>query len=108
FYLHPGVNPPALVKAAISTYVTRDRRRGGSTLTMQLARLRYDLDTKTVPGKLTQIARAVQLELGYSKHDLLEAYLNLAPYGGNVEGAGAAARVYFHQDISDLSLPEAM
>jgi penicillin-binding protein 1C len=108
FYLHPGVNLPALAKAAISTYVTKDRRRGGSTLTMQLARLRYGLDTRSAPGKLTQIARAVQLELTYSKHDLLEAYLNLAPYGGNVEGAGAAARVYFHRDVARLSLPEVM
>ncbi len=108
FYVHPGVNPVALVKAAVSTYVTGERRRGGSTLTMQLARLRYGIDSRTVPGKLSQIARAVQLELTYSKHDLLEAYLNLAPYGGNVEGAGAAARVYFHKDVLALSLPEAL
>jgi penicillin-binding protein 1C len=108
FWVHPGVNPVALAKAAISTYVTGERRRGGSTLTMQLARLRYGLDSRTPSGKLVQIARAVQLELSYSKHDLLEAYLNLAPYGGNVEGVGAAARVYFHKDVRGLSLPEAL
>lgn len=108
FRLHPGVNPVALLKATLQTYVTGERRRGGSTLTMQLARLRYRIDSRTVPGKLAQIARALQLELTYSKHDLLEAYLNLAPYGGNVEGAGAAARVYFHEDVLGLSLPEAM
>ncbi|MBL8953687.1 MAG: penicillin-binding protein 1C [Myxococcaceae bacterium] len=108
FYAHPGVNPWALLKGAVSTYVTGERRRGGSTLTMQLARLRYGIETRTVPGKALQILRAVQLELTYSKHDLLEAYLNLAPYGGNVEGAGAAARIYFHKDVLALSLPEAM
>lgn len=108
FFVHPGINPVALVKATLSTYVTGERRRGGSTLTMQLARLRFGIDSRTVPGKLTQIARALQLELSYSKHDLLEAYLNLAPYGGNVEGAGAAARVYFHKDVLALSTPEAM
>ncbi|MBK7861057.1 MAG: penicillin-binding protein 1C [Archangiaceae bacterium] len=108
FYLHPGVNPVSLVEAAVSTWVTHQRRRGGSTLTMQLARLRYGLDTRGVGGKLLQIALAVQLELAHSKHDLLEAYLNLAPYGGNVEGAGAAALIYFHRDAASLSLPEAM
>lgn len=108
FYRHPGFNPWALAKAAVHTWVLKDGRRGGSTITMQLARLRFGIDSRTPGGKLVQIARAVQLELCYSKRELLEAYLNLAPYGGNVEGVGAAARVYFHKDVSALSLPEAM
>lgn len=107
FFWHPGVNPVALVKAAEETF-SGGRRRGGSTLTMQLARMRFHIDSHTVPGKLQQIARAVQLELTYSKRELLEAYLNLAPYGGNVEGAGTAARIYFHKDASQLSLAEAL
>jgi penicillin-binding protein 1C len=108
FYLHPGFNPVALLKAALQTYGGGGARRGGSTLTMQLARLRYGLDTRSPPGKLVQVARAVQLELAYSKAELLEAFFTLAPYGGNVEGAGAAAQVYFHKQASALSLPEAM
>lgn len=108
FRWHPGFNPVALAKAFAHTYLAQGRRRGGSTLTMQLARLRFGLDTRTPTGKLLQVLRALQLEVGYSKSQLLEAYLNLAPYGGNVYGAAAASRVYFHKDASALALPEAM
>ncbi|WP_242108649.1 penicillin-binding protein 1C [Luteimonas aquatica] len=108
FYLHPGVNPVSLLRAAWSTYAGGGARIGGSTLTMQLARLRWRLDTRTPRGKLVQIGRALQLELCYSKHDILEAYLNLAPYGGNVEGAGAASLIYFRKPASALTLPEAL
>ena len=93
FFRHPGVNPAALVRAAFSTY-TGGARVGGSTITMQLARLHYGLNTRTIAGKLAQIARAVQLEMQYSKRDLLEAHLNLVPYGGNMQGVGTASRVY--------------
>ncbi len=55
-----------------------------------------------------QIARAIQLELFYSKHDILEAYLNYAPYGHNVEGAGAASIAYFDRPVAELSLPESL
>jgi len=106
FYEHPGVNPVALARAAWATYVGGGRRQGGSTLTMQLARLRFGLRTRGPLGKLVQIARAVQLEVFHDKRTLLEAYLNLAPYGGNVEGVGAAAWVYFGKAARDLTLPE--
>ena len=105
---HPGVNPWALVRAAWSTYVSRDRVIGGSTITMQLARLRFSLQTTTPGGKLLQVARAIQIERHYSKDRILEAYLNLAPYGGNIEGIGTAALVYFDKPASQLSLPEAL
>ncbi len=108
FYRHFGVNPVALVKAFAFTYVSHTGRRGGSTITMQLARVKWGIDSRTVGGKLKQIARAVELELLYSKHDILEAYLNVAPYGGNVEGVGAASLVYFHRQPNALALPEAM
>ncbi|MGL6289293.1 MAG: transglycosylase domain-containing protein, partial [Silanimonas sp.] len=107
FRWHPGVNPVALARAAGSTYAGGPRI-GGSTITMQLARLRWRLETRDVPGKLVQIARALQLEAMYSKDAILEAYLNLAPYGGNVEGVGAASRIYFDKSATDLSLPEAL
>lgn len=108
FYWHPGVNPFALVRAALSTYVAGSRRIGGSTLTMQLARRLWGLSSRTPLGKLQQIARALQLEAQYSKRDILEAYLNVAPYGGNIEGAGAASVLYYRKPVAKLTLPEAL
>jgi penicillin-binding protein 1C len=107
FYWHPGVNPVSLVRAAVST-ATGQRRQGGSTLTMQLARRLYGINSRSMTGKLAQIAGALWLELRYSKHDILQAYLNTAPYGGNMEGVGAASLIYFHKPAKDLSLPEAL
>ncbi len=107
FDWHPGVNPWALVRAAATT-MTGSRRVGGSTLTMQLARRVYGLDTRDVAGKLLQIALALWLEARYSKRDILEAYLNYAPFGGNVEGVGAASRVYLGKSAQALSVPEAL
>ena len=90
FHWHPGVNPVSLLRSAWST-ATGARRQGGSTLTMQLARRLYAIDSRSIGGKLAQSAAALWLELRYSKRDLLEAYLNTAPYGGNIEGVGAAS-----------------
>ena len=108
FYRHPGVDPIALARAAWTTYVARERTVGGSTITMQLARLRFGLDTRSPLGKLVQSARAVQLERHYSKARILEAYLNLAPYGGSVEGIGTASRIYFDKPASALQPSEAL
>src|SRR6185503_8197127 len=65
-------------------------------------------DTRSPRGKFEQIARALQLEACYSKHDILEGYLNLAPYGGNIEGVGAASQIYFRKPAAQLTLPEAL
>lgn len=105
---HPGFNPYGLVRGAWVTYVRHGNRQGGSTITMQLARLLWPLDTRTPMGKAKQVARALQLELFYSKRQILEAYLNYAPYGRNVEGVGAASLVYFGRPVGALSLPEAL
>jgi len=105
---HPGFNPYGLVRGAWVTYVSHGNRQGGSTVTMQLARLLWRLNTRSPWGKLRQVARAVQLELFYSKDQILEAYLNYAPYGRNVEGVGAASVAYFDKSASALSLPEAL
>jgi penicillin-binding protein 1C len=107
FYRHPGFNVASLVRATVSTY-TGGPRVGGSTITMQLARLMYGLNTRSISGKLEQIARAIQLELYYSKRDLLEAHLNLMPYGGNIQGIGAASLIYFDKSASRLGLSEAL
>jgi len=108
YYLHPGFNPPALVRGAWVTYVSRGPRQGGSTITMQLARLIWPLNTRSPWGKLRQLGRAIELELFYSKHDILEAYLNYAPYGRNVEGVGAASIIYFEKPVAAVTLPEAL
>ncbi len=108
YFDHPGVNPIALLRAAWTTFVEGDRRVGASTISMQLARIRFDLDTRHVPGKLVQIARAVQLERHYTKQELLEAYLSRVPYGRNIEGVGTASLIYFGKPASELSLPEAL
>lgn len=108
FRWHPGFSPYALLRGAWVTYIGHRNRVGGSTITMQLARLLWPLDTRTPVGKLEQVARAIQLELFYPKRQILEAYLNDAPYGGNVEGAGAASLIYFGKSVHRLSLPEAL
>ena len=107
FYWHPGVDPSALLRAAMATY-GGGMRQGGSTLSMQLARRLYGLNSRSIPGKLQQIALALWLEARHSKHDILEAYLNLAPMGGNIEGVEAASRIYFGKSASQLSLSEAL
>jgi membrane carboxypeptidase/penicillin-binding protein PbpC len=105
---HPGVNPVALVRSAYGLLRPASGRSGGSTITMQLARLRYHLRTRTVTGKLNQILRALEIERHYSKSEILEAYLNLAPYGRNIEGIGAATRIYFNKAPARLTGPEAV
>jgi penicillin-binding protein 1C len=106
FYWHPGVNPVAMVRAGFRSW--RGVRQGGSTLTMQLARLLYRMNTKTPTGKLKQAGTALWLEVRYSKRELLEAYLNLVPFGGNIQGAGAASRLYFGKAPDRLSAGEAI
>ena len=106
FRWHPGVDPPALVRAALAT--ARGGHQGGSTLTMQLARRLYGLDTRSVGGKLWQIFAALWLELRHSKHDILEAYVNLVPFGRNIEGVGTASLVLFGKTPSRLTFAEAL
>lgn len=105
FHYHPGVNPFSFFRAAASLF--SGRRIGGSTLTMQVARMLYGLQTSSITGKLRQIWYALALEVHHSKEEILEAYFNLAPYGGNVEGMEAASRIYFHKSAAQLTDLEA-
>src|SRR5438874_1965888 len=104
---HPGVNPVALLRSALNLR-TGGAHTGASTITMQLARLRYHLCTRTLGGKFVQIVRALELERHYSKAEILEAYLNLAPYGRNIEGVGAASQIYFGKTAAHLTRPESI
>ena len=108
FYYHPGVNPIAILRAITETYILGNVRIGGSTITMQVVRLYYGMKTRTILGKLKQMAYAMYLELYYSKDDILEAYINLAPCGGNIEGFAAASLIYFEKDLSEINLQEAL
>ena len=107
FRWHPGVNPLALLRAAWGSTIGHPAG-GASTLTMQVARLRWGLETRTVSGKLLQVFRAIQLERHHSKDAILEAYFNLAPYGGNVEGAAAAALLWCGRDASQVTRRESI
>jgi penicillin-binding protein 1C len=106
FYSHHGADVRSLARSAWGV-VSRQRLGGGSTLTMQYARLRWHLDTRSVWGKLTQVFRAVQLERHYGKTAVAEAYFTFAPYGGNVEGVEAASLLWCGKQAQDLSLREA-
>ncbi|MBN2528893.1 MAG: penicillin-binding protein 1C [Deltaproteobacteria bacterium] len=107
FWQHPGVNVVALMAAAVDTYVGGNQR-GASTITMQLARMKYGIDSRTPLGKLHQILWAFRLEMHYTKEEILEAYFNLAPYGGNVEGIKAASLIYFGKSPQNLTQSEAI
>ena len=100
FYEHPGVNPLSLIRASVQSLLGRPI--GASTITMQVARIEQNLNTKTLRGKLDQILWALRYEAAYGKDELLEAYFTLVPYGGNVEGLAAASQIYFHKPASAL------
>jgi penicillin-binding protein 1C len=102
FYRHPGVDPLAILRATWQNLRAGQVVSGGSTLTMQLARL-ADPAPRTLSSKLREAVRALQIERRLSKRQLLELYLNLAPYGGNLEGVGAASRFYFGKEPASLS-----
>ena len=105
---HPGVNPVSLLRATWNLAFSRGAHAGASTITMQVVRLRYHLQTRTVGGKLRQIVYALELERHYSKTQILEAYLNLAPYGRNIEGVGAASEIYFSKSPARVTSAEAI
>lgn len=103
FYFHPGVNLLSITRAAFNNLTRGRRTSGASTITMQLARL-LDPAPRTFSNKFLEMFRALQLELHYSKDEILLAYLNLLPYGGNIEGVKAASMIYFDEMPRALSL----
>ncbi|GAB2790420.1 penicillin-binding protein 1C [Hymenobacter luteus] len=105
FRWHFGVNPVALVQAAARNLFGTGRTTGASTITMQVARL-LEPKERTFGNKLLEMLRATQLELHYSKDEILQLYLNLVPYGGNMEGVKSAALLYFQQTPDYLSLAQ--
>jgi penicillin-binding protein 1C len=107
FRLHAGVDPLALGRAALQLISRGHIISGGSTITMQLARLIEPRRERSVYAKLRQIIRAIEIERQLNKDQILELYLALAPYGGNLEGVRAASIAYFGKEPKRLSLAEA-
>jgi len=105
FHYHFGVNPLAIVQAAGRNLLGHGRTTGASTITMQVARL-LEPKERTAANKLREMLRAVQLEAHLSKAEILQLYLNLVPYGSNIEGVKSAALLYFQQPPDYLSLAQ--
>jgi penicillin-binding protein 1C len=107
FLAHHGVDPLALARAAVQLVASGRIQSGGSTLTMQVARLLEPRTNRNIAAKLRQIVRAVEIERALSKDEILALYLDLAPYGGNIEGVRAASLTYFGKEPRRLTLAEA-
>ncbi|HTV37901.1 MAG TPA: penicillin-binding protein 1C [Xanthobacteraceae bacterium] len=107
FRSHHGVDPLALMRAAFQLATSGRIRSGGSTLTMQVARLLEPRSARTFVAKLRQMVRAVEIERVLTKDEILSLYLELAPYGGNIEGIRAASLAYFGKEPNYLTLGQA-
>ncbi len=107
FYSHSGIDPLALSRAAFQLLTRGHIVSGGSTITMQLARLMEPRRERSVYAKVRQMVRAIELERQLSKQQILDLYLALAPFGGNLEGIRAASIAYFGKEPKRLSLAEA-
>lgn len=105
FRWHPGVNPFAILRAAWNNVLSGRRTSGASTITMQVARL-LEPRPRTLLAKLIETWHAIQLELHYSKDEILGLYLTLIPYGGNIEGVTSAAVFYFDREPHRLTTAE--
>lgn len=105
FYYHPGINPFAMVRAAVNNALQSKKTSGASTITMQVARM-LEPKERTYINKLVETFRALQLEWHFSKAEILQLYLNLVPYGSNIEGVKSASLIYFQQPPDYLSLAQ--
>ncbi|MCE6989134.1 penicillin-binding protein 1C [Dyadobacter sp. CY323] len=105
FYSHFGFNPFAMIRAATRNIFSGRRTSGASTITMQVVRL-VEPRNRTYFNKVIEVWKAMQLEMHYSKDEILQMYVNLVPYGGNIEGIKAASLLYFGKPPQLLSLAE--
>jgi len=105
FYYHPGINPIAIGRAMINNLLNQRITSGASTITMQVARLLAP-KKRSYANKSVEMFRALQLEWMFTKEEILQLYLNLAPYGGNIEGVKAASLLYFGRMPDKLSLAQ--
>ena len=105
FFNHPGINPIAMVRAFAKNTFQLKRTSGASTITMQVAKA-LEPKPRNYLNKFIEIFRAFQLEWKYSKEEILQLYLNLVPYGSNIEGVKSASILYFKKNPDHLSLAE--
>lgn len=105
FHFHPGVNPVSVLRAAMNNIRQHKRTSGASTITMQVARM-MEPKKRTYKNKLIEIFRAFQLELFYTKEEILQMYLNRVPFGSNIEGVKSASVIYLGKMPNHLSLAE--
>jgi len=105
FYYHFGVNPFSIIRALFSNAFYGKRTSGASTITMQTARL-IEPKERTYFSKIKEMFRAIQLEVHYSKKEILKIYMDKLPYGGNIEGVKAASFIYLKKSPEKLSLAE--
>ena len=106
FFEHPGIDYQSLARAAVQLVKTGERRQGGSTITMQVARNFFLSPEKTFVRKLTEILLALRIEGELSKNEILELYLNKIYLGHRAYGVGAAAQIYYGKNVQDLDLAE--
>lgn len=106
FYYHPGVNPFSVIRAAFTNLKHGRVVCGASTIPMQIARM-VEPKERTLRSKLIESFRALQLTLHHDKDELFEIYLNLLPFGGNIQGVSAAAYRYFNTTAARLTPAEA-
>ena len=105
FRIHPGVNPVAIARALWQNISSHKRISGASTITMQVIRM-LEPRERTFLNKLIECFRALQLELHHPKNEIIELYINLLPYGGNIQGIKAASFLYLDQEPQALSLAQ--
>src|SRR3989344_3808283 len=107
FFHHIGIDIPGVIRSTLRDIFKGEFAEGGSTITQQLVRNAVLTPEKTPARKIREIVLSLELELRYSKEEILEAYLNQIPYGSNIYGSEAASRMFFNKPVSDLTLDEA-
>ncbi len=108
FYNHFGIDIGATTKAVIHEFTGLGSKRGGSTITQQLAKNLFFTTERSYMRKLKDMISAIKMERNYSKDKILESYLNTIPYGSNAYGAMSAAKLYFNKELKDLTLAESV
>jgi penicillin-binding protein 1C len=107
FYIHPGINPVSVIRAVIQNIKAGEIVSGGSTITMQVARISRGSSSRTYPGKIVEMLSALKMELFHSKKSILKIYSANAPFGGNIVGLEAATWRYLGKSSADITWAEA-
>jgi len=106
FYIHPGINPKSIIRAAFANFTAKEITQGGSTITQQLARNLFLTPEVSFERKIKEILLALEIEKHFSKDEILEFYLNQIPFGAGTFGVEAASELYFGKKASELNLAE--